>query len=175
MTRKRCAWLAVTALITLLPPAKASALPPGFPDLNAFTAVDPTPHVVRYPRGGASVGFATPNGVACNWAALERPNAHTTVTCSGDIPGIPTSVLDHGGDGCARVSQSGGLAGSTLIYVFNRRGGWTCPPLSPSLQAGEKISLSNITCVVSTGNVTACVDPIVNHGFVLRPSGSWVF
>jgi hypothetical protein len=167
---------AVLGAILVAPaPPTASALPPGFPDLNAFTAVDAASHVVRYPRGGAAVGFATPDGVECQWGILADPNAHTDIRCSGDIPGIPASVPDKGGAGCAQVAQSGGLVGSTYLYVFDRHGGYTCPPFPASLQVGEKITLSNITCVVAPGNVTACVDPVVNHGFVLQPSGSWVF
>ncbi len=161
----------------LVPPAPptASALPAGFPDMSAFTAVDPAPHVVRFVRGGAAVGFATPDGVDCQWGVLADPDAHTDIRCSGDIPGIPAAVPDKGGSGCALLAKSGGLVGSTYIYVFARHGGYTCPPFPASLNAGEKITYSNITCAVAPGNVTACVDPIVNHGFVLQPSGSWVF
>jgi hypothetical protein len=163
--------IAVTAIAT----PKASALPPGFPDLNAFTAVDAKSHIVRYQRGGADISFATPDGVQCSWAALQDPNAHTDVRCFGHIPGIPAFVPDNGGSGCATVAQSGGLADSTMLYVFTRGGGYACPAVPTSLRVGEKISSSNITCVVAAGNVTACVDQMINHGFVLRPSGSWVF
>jgi hypothetical protein len=52
----------VIAAIPLVTP-KASALPPGLSDPNAFTAVDAASHIVHYPRSGAAVIIATPDGV----------------------------------------------------------------------------------------------------------------
>ncbi|HME17816.1 MAG TPA: hypothetical protein VKG83_20625 [Mycobacterium sp.] len=164
----------VIAAVSLVTP-KASALPPGFPDPNAFTAVDAASHIVHYPRSGAAVIIATPDGVQCSWGVPGGPDSHTDVRCSGNIPGIPVSVPDDGRAGCATLGKSGGSMGATYLYVFDRRGGSTCPPFPATLTVGQKISATNITCVVAAGNVTACIDPIVNHGFVLQPSGSWVF
>jgi hypothetical protein len=174
-TRYRVVAAFAVLLGEVLTAPTASALPPGFPDLNAFTAVDPESHIVHYLRGGSAVTFATPDGVQCNWPDLQDPNAHTDVRCSGNIPGIPAFVPNDESSGCPTVSQAGGLVDGTLLYVFSRHGGWACPPFPSSLNVGEKISSANITCAVAQGNVTACVDQMVNHGFVLRPSGSWVF
>jgi hypothetical protein len=172
--KTRFVMVAAAIAATVLATPKASALPPGFPDLNAFTAVDAASHIVHYPRSGSDVVIATPDGVQCSWGVAGGPDPHTDVHCSGHIPGIPASVPDDGRTGCARLGKSGGAVGATYLYVFDRHAG-SCPPFPVTLTVGQKISATNITCVVAAGNVTACIDPIVNHGFVLRPSGSWVF
>lgn len=166
---------AFVALLGATAVPAAHADPPGFPDLSRFSAVDTAAHVTHYVRGGSAVGFSTPDGVACSWPLAEDPDFHTTVQCSGDIPGIPATVPDTDRTGCAQLIQGGGLAGSTYLYTFVRRGGYSCPPFPATLAVGEKISASNITCAVGDGGVTACIDPLMNHGFVLQPSGSWVF
>lgn len=167
---------------TLVPPT-AAAQPPGFPDVNAFTPVDPQGYVFVQYLGSEpgnytfNVHFSTSEGVACVWTyihkGMENPNAYAGIRCMGDIPGIPDSVPDNGGLGCARVVS----APFSHELVFDRHWG-DCPPFPPgvpSLNAGQKIETGNATCVVGGGNLTACIDPVHDSGFVLQPSGSWVF
>jgi hypothetical protein len=59
-------------------------------------------------------------------------------------------------------------------YSFQK--GTGCPVVtSPLLNVGQKITKADITCVVGADRLTACIDPILNRGFVLQPSGSWTF
>jgi hypothetical protein len=43
------------------------------------------------------------------------------------------------------------------------------------LAAGKKFVGKNGTCAVGDGGLVACIDADNKHGFVLQPSGSWVF
>jgi hypothetical protein len=170
---------------TASPPTVARAAPPpGFPDTNAFTAVDPQVYLridnAGQPGGGSNsvtrVYFSTSDDVLCSWVyvpqTMENLIAYTGITCSGNIPGIPDSVPDNGGVGCARVGPP------TLLspeFVFDRHWG-ACPPFNAvSLNAGQKIETGNATCVVGTASLIACINPAAEHGFVLQPSGSSVF
>jgi hypothetical protein len=169
---------------TALPPPLAGAAPSGFPDVNAFTAVDPQGYLridnAGQPGAGSNsvtrVYFSTSDGVLCRWVyvpeALANLVTNTGITCSGNIPGIPDSVPANGGVGCARVAPPALLAPE---FVFDRHWG-ACPPFNAvSLNAGQKIETGNTTCAVGTGSLIACIDPAAEHGFVLQPSGSWVF
>lgn len=44
-----------------------------------------------------------------------------------------------------------------------------------TLAAGHRIDTGDAGCVVGEGGLVACIEPIQGHGFVVRPSGSWVF
>lgn len=151
----------------------AAAAPAGFPDLNAFTPVDTNIYIVGNPRS-ATIGFMAPDGVACTWRYSSDPNDHDAVQCSGNIPGFPASVPDAGNGGCAQVEVAGYPANRTGPYVFTRQDG-TCPAFDSSLlplNVGQKLSATNVTCVVGANDLTACIDTTENHGFILQPSGS---
>jgi hypothetical protein len=167
-------FLAVVAVTwgEMFAPTRATAEPPGFPDVKAFAPVDPGAYIGGG-LGNPSINFhfATPDGVVCRWPGQypSDPNAYVDVRCSGNIPGIP----DSGGPGCAQV----GSIGIHTPYVFTRGLG-TCPPFPDwirVLDVGQSVSDNNVTCLVGTGNVTGCIDDTHNRGFVLQPSGSWVF
>ena len=147
----------------------AAAPPPGFPDVNAFSPVDPSSHTVGNPRS-TTIGFVAPGGVGCSWRYSTDPNEHAAVLCEGNIPGIRASASDGGSTGCAQARPAGGP------YVLASSGG-ACPPFSqfPPLNVGQSLSATNVTCVVGAGNLTACIDSSGNHGFVLQPSGSSAF
>jgi hypothetical protein len=145
---------AATAIVlsTISAPIGAAAPPPGFPDLNAFTPVDTNIYIVGNPRS-ATIGFVSPDGVTCTWRYSSDPK-------------------DHGG--CAQVEVAGYPASRTGPYVFTRRDG-ACPASDSSLlplNVGQKLSATNVTCVVGANDTTACIDTIENHGFVLQPTGS---
>ncbi len=139
------------------------AAPPGFPDLDAFSAVDPAPYV-EHGLKVSRIGFTTPT-MTCTWDYLQDRNAHVVAGCRGTIVGIPAD---------ARQSEAGSSCdgvGSTFI-----RGSGHCPSPEdyPRLRPGHKLTAVNTTCAVTDDGV-ACIDPVVNHGFVVQPSGSWVF
>jgi hypothetical protein len=150
----------------------ATAAPPGFPDLNAFQPVDPA-HYAMGGRGGGQTFFATPDGIQCGWPLTDKPDDHVSAGCAGPIPGLPDNA-PVGADGCSAVGTSTSLPSDLGPYGFHK--GTGCPVItSQMLNVGQKISASNITCVVGADRLTACIDLILNRGFVLQPSGSWTF
>lgn len=156
------------------PMAEASAQPPGFPDLNAFTPVDPAPYTASA-RGGGDTFFKTPDGIQC---ALPnpypwKPGEHLSAGCSGPLPGLPAGA-PASPDGCTEISTPTGMPTDLGPYSFQKGG--SCPILtSQSLVPGQKITAGAITCAVGANRLTACIDPALNRGFVLQPSGSWTF
>lgn len=62
--------------------------------------------------------FLTADGVSCRWVniqkAFENPNNYAGITCEGNIPGIPDSVLENGGLGCAKVGAPNGFTRETF-------------------------------------------------------------
>ena len=152
----------------------AVAAPSGFPDVNAFSPVDPKSHTVSNPRTTV-IGFVAPGGVGCSWGFGTDPDEHGAVLCEGTIPGVPASAPDNGSTGCAQAKTAGYPANGGP-YVIARHGG-SCGPFSafPRLNVGQKLSATNITCVVGANDLTACIDTGADHGFVLQPSGSWGF
>jgi hypothetical protein len=173
--RAALAGVAVIALAEMTQVPAAAAAPPGFPDLGRFSAVDPAPYISVGIKAGRGIGFAA-GQLRCGWSLSTDPNAHTGVACSGDIPGIPDEVPQEPyAPSCDGISMSGPSGGTSVLYTF-LRGKGPCPPpegLRP-LPAGAKITADNTTCAVTT-DVVACIDPIVNHGFVLQHPRSWVF
>ena len=156
--------LAVTGLVSISGPPEVHAEPPSFPDLAAFTEA---PLSVDYSRpdkwaNGYSF-FRTPDGLNCMAGSLVR--------CSGPLPGLP--VAEFGG--CAEVRQTHEEADDGTPFAFAR--GSTCRPEPDQLlDVGQKLTLTGnytTTCVVGPDRLTACIR--AGHGFVLQPSGSWVF
>lgn len=152
--------------------APATAAPPGFPDVGAFSAADPSQYVQRSKFD--TIGFTTPT-LTCSWDYIDDPNRHVPVQCYGQLPGLPGAS----GAACASVYQPARSSADTYVssvYVFTRGGDTTCAPPDgfPRLAVGQKLTATNNTCVVTADGV-ACIDPVVNHGFVLQPAGSWVF
>ena len=176
MLAKLLTTAATAIVLSAIGMAIGAAAPPGFPDLNAFTPVDTNIYIVGNPRS-ATIGFMAPSGIACTWRYSSDPKDHDAVQCGGDIPGLPASVADAGNGGCAQVEVAGYPANRTGPYVFTRRAG-ACPAFDSSLlplNVGQKLSATNVTCVVGANNLTACIDTVENHGFVLQPSGSTGF
>ena len=154
-------------------PGTATAAPPRFPDLNAFQPVDPGPYTMHFGRGGGGVFFATPDGLQCGWGSLANgPADHVTAECDGPLPGLPDTA-PVGSGGCERVGVASAQHSDLGPYGFFQG---TCPVITaPVLNVGQKITAANTTCVVGADRLTACIDPILNRGFVLQPSGSWIF
>lgn len=138
------------------------ASPPGFPDLDAFSAVDPAPYV-EHGLKASRIGFTTPT-MTCSWDFLPDHNAHVVVRCRGTIVGMP-----------ADAPQSEAATSCDMVDSTFARGRGPCPSEDyPRLAPGHKLTAVNTTCAVTDDGV-ACIDPVVNHGFVVQPSGSWVF
>lgn len=153
-------WAAIVLAGATAPAVDAA--PPGFPDLDAFTAVDPAPYV-EHGLKASRIGFTTPT-LTCTWDYRPDHNDHVAVGCQGTIVGMPAD---------ARHSEISSCDGVSSTFA---RGRGSCPPPGeyPRLAPGHKLTAVNTTCAVTDDGV-ACIDPIVNHGFVVQPSGSWVF
>ena len=67
----------------------AAAAPPGFPDLDAFSAVDPAPYV-QHGLKASRIGFTTPT-LTCTWDYRPDHNDHVVPGCSGTIVGLPVN------------------------------------------------------------------------------------
>jgi len=155
---------AVTGLVSATGAPEVHADPPGFPDLAAFTEA---PLSVDYSRpdkwaNGYSF-FRTPDGLSCMAGSLVR--------CSGPLPGLPVAQF---GD-CAEVLQTYEEADAGQPFTFARVSGCRQEP-DQLLDVGQKLTLAGnftTTCVVGPDRLTACIR--AGHGFVLQPSGSWVF
>jgi len=153
-------------------PGVATATPPKFPDLNAFQSVDAAPYTSAARAGGATY-FATPDGLQCILPNPPKPGDHVSASCDGPLPGLPDNA-PVGSDGCSVVGSPSSLPTDLNPYGFQK--GTGCPVItSPLLDVGQKITKGDITCVVGTDRLTACIDPILNRGFVLRSAGSWTF
>jgi hypothetical protein len=142
----------------------ATAQPAGFPDLNRFTETDPG-HYLRpfsYAERWANgyLFFTSPDGVSCAIGGSSW--------CTGDFPGRP----DNPG-ACYSVQRDGDAA--TQPFAFGSNDGPCVPTADKVLGAGQKVTNTAVgaTCVVGEGRLTACTQN--DHGFVLQPSGSWVF
>ncbi|BBZ15142.1 hypothetical protein [Mycobacterium branderi] len=162
------AWLGVG----LAASGVASAAPPGFPDLGAFQPVDPARYTAA-PRAGGAAYFVTPDGIQCIMPTPYKPGDHVSAGCSGPLPGLPPDA-PVGSDGCSAVGSPTSLPTDLGPYSFQK--GTGCPIITtPLLDVGQKITKGDITCLVGADRLTACIDPILNRGFVLQPAGSWTF
>ena len=155
--------VAVLACVTLAPPAHAQ--PAGFPDLSAFTEAPASLDFSRPDRSANGYAFfRTPDGLSCMVGSLVR--------CSGPLPGLARAEY---GD-CTFVLQPYEDSQRSEPFRFEKSTDGCSPPTDELLAVGQKATfVSNDTtiCAVGTGQLTACIRN--DHGFVLQPSGSWVF
>lgn len=174
MYRSLCTTLGTLALLTAAP-LPAHAQPPDFPDVDSFPAVDPAPYEVRGAHpSGSGWAFSTPGGLWC--AASMIPDLG--VSCSGPIVGTEPPMN--------AVSVS-----LTRPGQFTDNGG---KPEKPAqlVPTGSKFAPGNgVVCAVLADDELACrakkpdswpadtADPpdrhYGEHGFVMRPSGSWAY
>lgn len=162
MRLAQCLVVPILALTACSSAPELPAPPDGFPDLEAFTAVDRE----DFKLGGGQ-SFVGPEGIRCR---LDF-GPHNSVVCGGNIDGIPDSVT---GGGCPEVRkpQDGS---SDAPYVISRPDGECVTSRSMPIATGKKLKGDNSTCVIGDDNLVACIDADHKHGFVLQPSGSWVF
>lgn len=160
---------AVACLSCTAAPKHAAAQPPGFPDLSGFApvAIDnytdpPGSKGLRYAR------FSTPFNIQCWFEAAEPvPVWHSQdVNCLGDLPDTTPCVV-------GKASPGSGQA-----YVLTKTGDACGAPHTNGalLNVGQKVSYRDATCAVGGDHTIACLDTSHGeHGFVLKPSGSFAF
>lgn len=158
-------WIAAVGLVlAACSSTPTTASPPAtFPDLDAFTTVD----AGDYDDLG-DTKFLSPNEeVNC---LLDR-GTHQSVICLG-FPGVPDSVA---GTGCSMVRKADDSGGDVPYAITRTDSGCVTARSVKPMNAGRKLVGKNATCVVGKDELVACIDADNRHGFVLRPSGSWVF
>jgi hypothetical protein len=157
---------------------RAAALPPGFPNLDSFTAVPVDPYIGTGPKGPKRfVSFSTPYNIECNMIATIEPvpaGSSQGINCEGDIPGEASG-------GTPTESCAVGSVGEWATAGFRLdRELTTCPIGTFSkgalLNIGQKVSYQNVTCAVGGDGLVACLDSSLGqHGFVLNPPRSFAF
>ena len=111
-------------------------------------------------------------------------------TCVGLTPVFNSTVPNDGGvelsATCVQVplGQAGPIGANdsplasqlSMSYAGCDGNPAALPVAGKPLAAGQKVSYLNVTCVVGTDNLLACLDTTSgDHGFVLQRSGSWAF
>ncbi|MUL85736.1 MULTISPECIES: hypothetical protein [unclassified Mycolicibacterium] len=153
--------IGVVGLAACSSPPELPPPPTGFPNLSAFTAVDPK----DFKLGGRA--FVSPEQISC----VLDVGPHKSVVCGGNIEGISDSVS---GSGCPEVRKPEN-GSSDAAYVISRPDGECVTARYKPITTGKKLEGDNSTCVVGKDNLVACIDADHKHGFVLQPSGSWTF
>lgn len=167
VSRTIAAAIAASAAVLGLGTGTAAAAPPRFPDLDAFTPVNAGQYALQQAKASPAIKFATPDGLECGISLYgpDDPTIRTYAWCIGPIPGIPDDAPVVHGPTDKVMSNGAGFV----------RGGGGAPGPQKVVEVGQKISSANITCVVGADRLTARINRVDNHGFVLQPSGSWTF
>ncbi|AWG64694.1 Uncharacterised protein [Mycobacteroides abscessus subsp. bolletii] len=162
--------LAAAALMACSPPDKATAEPPGFPDLNTYAEVPVDQYVSPVGRGMTSVFFSTSEGVNCGFAHPANPNGQNQqIQCWGPLPGLQNIAAEGSGPCDTGTVNMYGIGHRKSECKDNK-------PTSKILSPGQKVSYGNVTCGVGDGGSVACIERVnPERGFVLQPSGSFSF
>ncbi len=161
MRLAQCLAVPVFVLAACSSTSELPAPPEGFPDLSAFNPVDRN----DFKLGGTA--FVSPEQISC----LLDYGPHKSVVCGGNIDGVPATAT---GSGCPEVRKPDD-GPSDAPYVISKPDGECVTSRSMPITTGKKLKGDNSTCVVGKNNLVACIDADHKHGFVLQPSGSWVF
>ncbi len=159
---------AVMCLSGVAAPKHAAAQPPGFPDLGGFDPVPAENYIEARSKGLQYAHFSTPFNIQC-WFEAAEPVAvwHSQdINCLGNMPDENPCVV-------GKASPGSGPA-----YVINKTGDHCGTPYTNGvlLNAGQKVSYRDATCAVGGDHLVACLDTSSGqHGFVLKPSGSFAF
>ncbi|MDD4867140.1 MAG: hypothetical protein PHQ28_08505 [Mycobacterium sp.] len=183
------ALVAATAMavsIAAAAPRAAAQPPPGFPNLDQFSAVPADGYLTTAGAGmSPRISFSTPHNVVCDFygGPPPAPQPSQDIKCDGDMPGMNDVLFPGGG----RPRPGDCVVGTVNFkgpgYALSRMsyggcdGNPTAPPYRGKLlAAGQKLSYLNVTCAVAADNLVACLDTTSgDHGFVLQRSGSWAF
>lgn len=162
--------VAAALLATGLAAPVANAQPPGFPDVDSYPAVDANEYkVIGAHPSGSGWSFSTPAGMLCQDSLIPDLG----VFCRGPEASVGVSLTKLGQFGKPEVGSD-----DTTTY--------------PLLSTGMKIDAGNgVVCAVIADDALACrakkpdswaadtPDPpdrhYGEHGFVMRPSGSWTY
>jgi hypothetical protein len=144
---------------------QAGAQPPAFPDLAKFADADPAlfirpfSYAERWANG--YLFFRTPDGISCAIGGSSW--------CIGQFPGAADQSSR-----CSSVSQGGDTA---TPFELKSVADECAATTDTVLNIGQKLTNATfgISCAVGEDRLTACIGPHGDHGFVLQPSGSWVF
>lgn len=169
-----CAAIAASALVLGSP--LATAIPPEFPDVDSYPAVDLTPYRVQgaHPSTSGWV-FQTPGGLRCRDSLI----ADLGVFCQGPV------ALASDGENAVATSLT------TPAQLIRSDLDPTLAPV-PLLPTGTKIAADNgVVCAVLTEDSLACraTKPVSwpadtpdppdrhygEHGFVISPAGNQFF
>lgn len=160
--------------------------PPGFPNLDGFTAVPADGYTTTTgPGTPPRISFSGPNTVVCDFygGPPPAPQPSQDIKCKGDMPGMDDVPFAGGGRSRPGDCVVGSVDFKGPGYQLSRMSYSGCdgnPPTLPaggkSLGAGQKLSYLNVTCAVGADNLVACLDTTSgDHGFVVQRSGSWAF
>jgi hypothetical protein len=178
--------LAAASAIAASAPQAAAQPPPGFPNLDSFTAVPVDGYVTTF-RPGTSprINFSAPYNMVCDFygGTAPPPQPSQDIKCNGDMPGMDDVPFPGGGHTRPGDCVVGVVNFKGPGYELSRMSYGGCegsPATSPSgaklLGVGQKLSYLNVTCAVGANNLVACLDTTSgDHGFVLQRSGSWAF
>ncbi len=163
-------FLVLAALTPSVSTPIALAEPPGFPDLNTFVEVPASQYVTAGSRGMTFIGFSTAEGINCGFSNPDSPDGQNQlIHCAGPLPGLQ-DVPATGSGPCET-----GVA--SQVAITHSKG--SCADVKPTrkiLGPGQKITHGMVTCAVGNGPLVACIDRFgPERGFVLQPSGSFVF
>lgn len=178
--------LAAALAIAAPPPRSGAEPPPGFPNLDGFTAVPADGYAATPRRGGTPrISFSATPTLVCDFYGDTTPPTQPSqdIKCNGDMPGMDDVPISGGGRPRPGDCVVGEVNFKGPGYALSRMSYGGCdgnPPTLPSagkaLSAGQKLSYLNVTCAVGADNLVACLDTTRgDHGFVLQRSGSWAF
>lgn len=167
---------------TLAPIGNANAdplqIPPNFPNLAEYVDTNPNyayRNMVGHPSADDPLQFNTPGGLGCKLGSV--------IECAGgsnSMPGIPSDTYRPDGSN-EFYSYTVHTAPPAGFFRFEQQHNSAIEP-GPYhvLPAGQKLThpIYDSTCAVTEQGV-ACISGIDSdgqrHGFILQPSGSWVF
>lgn len=178
--------LAAAAAIALPPPQAGAQPPPGFPNLDGFTAVPADGYAATLRQGGTPrISFSVTPTLVCSFYGGTAPPAQPSqdIKCDGDMPGMDDVPISGGGRPKPGDCVVGAVNFKGPGYALSRMSYGGCdgnppalPPGGKPLGAGQKLTYLNVTCAVGADNLLACLDTTSgDHGFVLQRSGSWAF
>lgn len=177
--------LAAVSAIAVSAPHAGALPPPGFPNLDTFTAVPADGYQVTGPPGSPPrVSFSAGSALVCDFygGPPPAPQPSQDIKCKGDMLGMDDVPIPGG-----RPRPGDCVVGSVDFkgpgYQLSRMSYGGCdgnpPPLpagGKALASGQKLTYLNVTCAVGTDNLVACLDTTSgDHGFVVQRSGSWAF
>ena len=170
MRFKRVAVLISAVLLAPVLAPRASALPPGFPDLGGFAAVPAEQYFGGTPGENAApmLDFSTPFNITCSFRTDGGGRSSQYLRCKGRMA--------DSADPCAfgeifwessKDSYDRSWSGSDCANPFS---------YAKLLSPGQKVSFLNVTCAVGDDRLVACLDTYNGeHGFFLQPSSSRFF